>query len=165
MAFPSQEQLVPGQNVDDCVICLESNLNPMLLECRHSLCQTCLVKLVKQDQQNSRCPLCRMRIDDNLFNVTFGPTPQAIFNCAFCDDFKGTVNSCRDHIVYDCANGLHEKRAEATDVRKCRLMTCQVSSESKKVVLECGHEWHDDCRAFWTRIGISCPLCDFVSTL
>ena len=45
-----------------CTICLDTYTDPKLLQCFHSYCQKCLVKLVNRDEQGElslACPTCR----------------------------------------------------------------------------------------------------------
>ena len=46
----------------NCSICLDTYVDPKLLQCLHTYCRKCLVKLVVQDQQGQlilTCPICR----------------------------------------------------------------------------------------------------------
>ena len=46
----------------NCSICLDTYVDPKLLQCFHAYCRKCLVKLVVRDQQGQlilTCPICR----------------------------------------------------------------------------------------------------------
>ena len=46
----------------NCSICLDTYVDPKLLQCFHTYCRKCLVKLVVRDQQRQlilTCPICR----------------------------------------------------------------------------------------------------------
>lgn len=42
----------------NCAICLNTYINPKILQCHHAYCQVCLERLVPQGQQCLTCPCC-----------------------------------------------------------------------------------------------------------
>jgi hypothetical protein len=164
----AEEWLVPNQNQEEfrCEICFQVNFTPMLLECKHICCESCVLKLV-----SPVCPFCRTPIRKDLLEVKHVKEPDLMIQCQGCD-FDGIYSDLKDHFKYDCENGFQMKRpleskcemtqAPSMDDNAIALSEiCQeTNSSAQQVLLECGHKWHDKCREFWTRIGIECPLCD-----
>ena len=45
---------------EECPICLDSLVSPVITHCAHVFCRPCIESVIKtMDHQKSRCPLCR----------------------------------------------------------------------------------------------------------
>ena len=58
----AQETLEKVEKELNCSVCLDTYVDPKLLQCFHTYCRKCLVKLVVRDQQGQlilTCPICR----------------------------------------------------------------------------------------------------------
>jgi hypothetical protein len=54
-------QLTEYKNLYYCPICLEENLENIILECKHIFCKKCIKKWVTSNSKT--CPLCRISIN------------------------------------------------------------------------------------------------------
>jgi hypothetical protein len=54
-------QLNEYTNLHSCPICLEDNLENIILDCKHVFCKKCIKKWVTSNSKT--CPLCRIRIN------------------------------------------------------------------------------------------------------
>jgi hypothetical protein len=54
-------QLTEYKNLHSCPICLEENLENIILECKHIFCKKCIKKWVTSNSKT--CPLCRISIN------------------------------------------------------------------------------------------------------
>lgn len=51
---------------EECPVCLDSLVNPVITHCAHVFCRPCIENVIKTtDHQRSRCPLCRGDIKNN----------------------------------------------------------------------------------------------------
>ncbi|CAD6993893.1 unnamed protein product [Ceratitis capitata] len=57
----------PERNLDAsddmCAICQDSYVSPVVLECGHIFCNSCVTTWFKREQT---CPMCRAKVGDNL---------------------------------------------------------------------------------------------------
>ncbi|XP_036410611.1 helicase-like transcription factor isoform X2 [Megalops cyprinoides] len=55
--------LVLGSGSDEeCAVCLESLRQPVITYCAHVYCKACICEVIRSEQQNAKCPLCRAQI-------------------------------------------------------------------------------------------------------
>lgn len=54
-------QLTEYNNLHSCPICLEDNLENIILDCKHVFCKKCIKKWVTSNSKT--CPLCRICIN------------------------------------------------------------------------------------------------------
>jgi hypothetical protein len=54
-------QLTEYTNLHPCPICLEDNLENIILDCKHVFCKKCIKKWVTSNSKT--CPLCRISIN------------------------------------------------------------------------------------------------------
>ncbi|KAM3870955.1 helicase-like transcription factor [Diretmus argenteus] len=50
---------------EECSVCLESVLLPVITHCAHVYCRPCIAQVISTEQENARCPLCRSEIKAN----------------------------------------------------------------------------------------------------
>ncbi|KAM6414608.1 helicase-like transcription factor isoform 2-T2 [Rhynochetos jubatus] len=56
----SKMKLVLSSGSDEeCAICLESLTLPVITRCVHVFCKACVLEVIRSEQPNARCPLCR----------------------------------------------------------------------------------------------------------
>ncbi len=146
------------KNKDDvenhkCCICFQLCLDDKVhLSCQHSFCAYCIFKWVKT---NPTCPMCRIPIKSIIDEVTFSKPPNSELTFPCECKFNGSWQQIKDHFRYDCPNGFNELKPPEF---ACSKQGCK--NEEKPIILECGHSWHDQCRIFWLKMKIDCPLCD-----
>ncbi len=132
------EWVAPNENADDftCAVCFLINFTPVMLFCKHSFCQQCVVKLVQNQTGEARCPLCRVAINKDLFDVCFLPVPELKLICKFCKKFSGNVTECKEHIINnECDHA--EKNAE----KRLRITVGRFTDiGAGKTAFVCGHE-------------------------
>ncbi|NWW53215.1 HLTF factor, partial [Pedionomus torquatus] len=44
---------------EECAVCLESLTHPVITRCAHVFCKPCIFEVIKSEQPNAKCPLCR----------------------------------------------------------------------------------------------------------
>ncbi|KFQ32864.1 Helicase-like transcription factor, partial [Merops nubicus] len=44
---------------EECAVCLESLTLPMITRCAHVFCKPCIFEVIRSEQPNAKCPLCR----------------------------------------------------------------------------------------------------------
>ncbi|NXJ34292.1 HLTF factor, partial [Ciconia maguari] len=56
----SKMKLVLSSGSDEeCAVCLESLTLPVITRCAHVFCKPCIFEVIRSEQPNARCPLCR----------------------------------------------------------------------------------------------------------
>ncbi|KFQ00113.1 Helicase-like transcription factor, partial [Leptosomus discolor] len=56
----SKMKLVLSSGSDEeCAVCLESLTLPVITHCAHVFCKPCIFEVIRSEQPNARCPLCR----------------------------------------------------------------------------------------------------------
>ncbi|XP_051482287.1 helicase-like transcription factor isoform X2 [Apus apus] len=56
----SKMKLVLSSGSDEeCAVCLESLTLPVITRCAHVFCKPCLLEVIRSEQPNAKCPLCR----------------------------------------------------------------------------------------------------------
>ena len=50
---------------EECSICLDSLVDPVITRCVHAFCQRCISDVINSDILESRCPLCRAPVNEN----------------------------------------------------------------------------------------------------
>ncbi|NWU65379.1 HLTF factor, partial [Pterocles burchelli] len=56
----SKMKLVLSSGSDEeCAVCLESLTHPVITRCAHVFCKPCIFEVIRREQPNARCPLCR----------------------------------------------------------------------------------------------------------
>ncbi|NXW87489.1 HLTF factor, partial [Alopecoenas beccarii] len=65
----SKMKLVLSSGSDEeCAVCLESLTRPVITRCAHVFCKPCIFEVIRSEQPNAKCPLCRneLRAEDLL---------------------------------------------------------------------------------------------------
>ncbi|NXP12896.1 HLTF factor, partial [Thinocorus orbignyianus] len=44
---------------EECAVCLESLTHPVITRCAHVFCKPCIFEVIRSEQPNAKCPLCR----------------------------------------------------------------------------------------------------------
>ncbi|NXS96035.1 HLTF factor, partial [Jacana jacana] len=44
---------------EECAVCLESLTHPVITRCAHVYCKPCIFEVIRSEQPNAKCPLCR----------------------------------------------------------------------------------------------------------
>uniref|UniRef100_A0A2D4EZY1 RING-type domain-containing protein n=4 Tax=Micrurus TaxID=8634 RepID=A0A2D4EZY1_MICCO len=47
---------------EECAICLDSLVAPMITHCAHVFCKTCICEVIQREKGYARCPLCRNKV-------------------------------------------------------------------------------------------------------
>ncbi|KAJ8357138.1 hypothetical protein SKAU_G00199320 [Synaphobranchus kaupii] len=47
---------------EECAVCLESLRQPVITYCAHVYCKPCICEVIRSEQANAKCPLCRAQI-------------------------------------------------------------------------------------------------------
>ncbi|NXX39415.1 HLTF factor, partial [Tricholaema leucomelas] len=59
-ALVSKMKLVLSSGSDEeCAVCLESLTLPVITHCAHVFCKPCILEVIRSEQPNAKCPLCR----------------------------------------------------------------------------------------------------------
>ncbi|NXJ80175.1 HLTF factor, partial [Trogon melanurus] len=59
-ALVSKMKLVLSSGSDEeCAVCLESLTFPVITRCAHVFCKPCIFEVIRSEQPNAKCPLCR----------------------------------------------------------------------------------------------------------
>ncbi|NXN13565.1 HLTF factor, partial [Indicator maculatus] len=59
-ALVSKMKLVLSSGSDEeCAVCLESLTLPVITRCAHVFCKPCIFEVIRSEQPNAKCPLCR----------------------------------------------------------------------------------------------------------
>ncbi|XP_064313817.1 helicase-like transcription factor isoform X2 [Phalacrocorax carbo] len=59
-ALVSKMKLVLSSGSDEeCAVCLESLTRPVITRCAHVFCKPCIYEVIRSEQPNAKCPLCR----------------------------------------------------------------------------------------------------------
>ncbi|KFU94994.1 Helicase-like transcription factor, partial [Chaetura pelagica] len=59
----SKMKLVLSSGSDEeCAVCLESLTLPVITRCAHVFCKPCLLEVIRSEQPNAKCPLCRNEV-------------------------------------------------------------------------------------------------------
>ncbi|XP_053667377.1 E3 ubiquitin-protein ligase RNF170-like [Anopheles marshallii] len=68
---------------DECPICLEDFSAPVIANCGHSFCTSCIQKCM-QNVKPAVCPVCKERLIKNLFlhNMSYSNHPDAVSSIA-----------------------------------------------------------------------------------
>ena len=57
---PGQKKTIGGKKVEECPVCLEPNVQPTPLPCKHTICIDCSKEVI---QRGMTCPFCRAEFD------------------------------------------------------------------------------------------------------
>ena len=60
----SESQSSTKQTLDDCCICLDQPVDPVMLKCGHYFHHDCVTRWI--DEGKNTCPICRSLIDDTI---------------------------------------------------------------------------------------------------
>ncbi|KAM9279237.1 helicase-like transcription factor [Morus bassanus] len=59
-ALVNKMKLVLSSGSDEeCAVCLESLTRPVITRCAHVFCKPCIYQVIRSEQPNAKCPLCR----------------------------------------------------------------------------------------------------------
>nr|XP_009479636.1 PREDICTED: helicase-like transcription factor [Pelecanus crispus] len=59
----SKMKLVLSSGSDEeCAVCLESLTHPVITRCAHVFCKPCIFEVIRSEQTNAKCPLCRSEL-------------------------------------------------------------------------------------------------------
>ncbi|XP_030910801.1 helicase-like transcription factor [Melopsittacus undulatus] len=59
----SKMKLVLSSGSDEeCAVCLESLTLPVITRCAHVFCRPCIFEVIRSEQRNAKCPLCRSEL-------------------------------------------------------------------------------------------------------
>ncbi|XP_061099803.1 helicase-like transcription factor isoform X1 [Conger conger] len=47
---------------EECAVCLDSLRQPVITYCAHVYCKPCICEVIRSEQENAKCPLCRAQI-------------------------------------------------------------------------------------------------------
>ncbi|XP_054022731.1 helicase-like transcription factor [Dryobates pubescens] len=62
-ALVSKMKLVLSSGSDEeCAVCLESLTLPVITRCAHVFCKPCIFEVIRSEQPNAKCPLCRSEL-------------------------------------------------------------------------------------------------------
>ena len=50
---------------EECSVCLDSMVDPVITRCRHAFCQHCVMDIISSENMAPNCPLCGAPVNEN----------------------------------------------------------------------------------------------------
>jgi hypothetical protein len=159
-----------------CVICHELFANPMLINCKHTFCSTCLVDL--EQNGHTCCPLCRTAITTKISNLVVASLLEQIARTCPCGaTYQGNpeshaeqcskswrCNDCQRQISVSVTEKHH--KLTCTPIQFCRYCDERIALKSilghenacSKRVNCCGVGYRSGCNALINH-QLECTTC------
>lgn len=104
-------------NLTECNLCYNSfsstNNTPKILECGHTVCETCISKL-----KEKKCPFCKAEFDLKRVKTNF----QLITEKRKSEEW--TINLSTYNTIYNCSNHSHKDRKSMNYCETCMEFIC-----------------------------------------